>query len=53
MHNRRFTLVPLAEIAPGIIHPQFNLTIRDLLARCRDELDVHLYPPVPASPVSK
>ncbi len=53
MPNRRFTLVPLAEIAPDFIHPEFDLTIKVLLSRCRDELDVRLYPPFHSSPVSK
>ena len=40
MNNRRFTLVPLAEIAPGVIHPIEQKSIRELLARCTDPLDV-------------
>ena len=32
MHERRFVLEPLAEIAPGLIHPVFNQTIAELLA---------------------
>lgn len=31
MHQRRFVLEPLAEIAPGAWHPVFQKTIRDLL----------------------
>jgi 2-amino-4-hydroxy-6-hydroxymethyldihydropteridine diphosphokinase len=40
MQNRRFALLPLAEIAPDIIHPVFNKTIKQLLEECIDTLDV-------------
>ena len=40
MPERRFALVPLAEIAPGLQHPQLHLSIRDLLLRCPDALPV-------------
>jgi 2-amino-4-hydroxy-6-hydroxymethyldihydropteridine diphosphokinase len=36
LHLRRFVLVPLAEIAPRLIHPVLGLSIADLLARCPD-----------------
>ena len=32
MHQRRFVLEPLAEIAPGALHPQLRKTARELLA---------------------
>jgi 2-amino-4-hydroxy-6-hydroxymethyldihydropteridine diphosphokinase len=41
LHERRFALTPLAEIAPNIIHPVLNKTIRQLLLECTDTLDVH------------
>jgi 2-amino-4-hydroxy-6-hydroxymethyldihydropteridine diphosphokinase len=40
MQNRRFALLPLAEIAPDAIHPVFNKTIAELLNECEDKLEV-------------
>ncbi|MDR1340802.1 MAG: 2-amino-4-hydroxy-6-hydroxymethyldihydropteridine diphosphokinase [Prevotellaceae bacterium] len=36
LHKRRFTLLPLAEIAPDLLHPVFKLNIKQLLERCED-----------------
>lgn len=43
MQNRRFALLPLAEIAPEILHPVLNKTILQLLTECPDELYVRKY----------
>lgn len=36
LHERRFVLEPLCEIAPGVRHPAFGLTAAELLASCPD-----------------
>jgi 2-amino-4-hydroxy-6-hydroxymethyldihydropteridine diphosphokinase len=40
MAQRRFMLVPLAEIAPEKIHPVTGLTIKEMLQICPDKLKV-------------
>ena len=40
IQERRFTLVPLQEIAPDFIHPTLNVTITELLEDCNDSLPV-------------
>ena len=43
LQNRRFALIPLAEIAPAVIHPVFQKTITQLLTECNDPLPVIKY----------
>lgn len=41
LHNRRFALMPMHEIAPALIHPLFKKTITQLLKESKDELPVN------------
>jgi 2-amino-4-hydroxy-6-hydroxymethyldihydropteridine diphosphokinase len=43
MHQRRFVLAPLAEIAPAAIHPSLHLTVSQLLQRLVSEDVVRVY----------
>lgn len=43
MHERRFVMIPLAEIAPELIHPVLKKTIRSLLKSCPDNRKVELF----------
>ena len=43
MQERRFTLIPLAEIAPHFIHPILRKSIAELLVECPDKLEVWKY----------
>jgi 2-amino-4-hydroxy-6-hydroxymethyldihydropteridine diphosphokinase len=46
MTQRRFVLVPLAEIAPSVQHPSWHTTAADLLAATPDHSEVRRFEPV-------
>jgi 2-amino-4-hydroxy-6-hydroxymethyldihydropteridine diphosphokinase len=49
LHERKFVLIPLYEIAPEIIHPVLNKSVSELLDICDDKSEVKKYsgPPIP------
>ena len=44
MHKRRFVLLPLAELAPQVVHPQLGQSVSTLLATVKDDKRVVLLP---------
>jgi len=43
MHERRFVLIPLCEIAPDLIHPVLKKSSQTLLKECKDNCKVVKY----------
>ena len=43
LHERRFVLVPLAEVGAAAVHPRLGATVAELMARCPDTSRVALY----------
>ena len=43
LHERRFTLLPLCDVAPDLVHPVLKKTNRQLLELCRDNGKVNIY----------
>jgi 2-amino-4-hydroxy-6-hydroxymethyldihydropteridine diphosphokinase len=43
MHERRFVLIPLCEIAPDLVHPILEKSIKTLLSECQDKSSVIKY----------
>ena len=42
MHNRKFVLIPLSEIAPQVIHPALGASVSELLVGVKDNKKVSL-----------
>lgn len=47
LHRRRFVLVPLAELAPSLVHPTLGQTVSELLTGVEDTSAVNLWQPDP------
>jgi 2-amino-4-hydroxy-6-hydroxymethyldihydropteridine diphosphokinase len=44
--QRKFALLPIAEVAPNLVHPVEKKTINQLLLSCTDILDVQKITPI-------
>ena len=43
LHERRFTLLPLCDVAPDFVHPVMKKTNLQLLDECQDAGKVNIY----------
>lgn len=43
LHNRRFVLAPLSELAPQFVHPVLGSTVSQMLAACKDHKRLRLF----------
>jgi 2-amino-4-hydroxy-6-hydroxymethyldihydropteridine diphosphokinase len=43
IQNRKFVLVPLAELAPEMVHPVLKASVNEMLSTTPDSLDVRLW----------
>lgn len=43
MHERKFVLVPLCEIAPDLVHPVLKKSISSLVESCPDKANIEIY----------
>lgn len=43
MHQRKFVLIPLSELAPQVIHPVLQMSISELLVNVKDDKRVSLF----------
>lgn len=55
-HERRFALMPMADIAAGLIHPVLKKTVKELLDSCSDHSKLSLFSaaaPLAANPMKE
>lgn len=45
LHQRKFVLVPMAELVPNFVHPTLNKTIQEILSKVSDDTKVKRWNP--------